>query len=103
MVQNTPVILLDEPMSALDLTNQTKLLKLFKKLTSEDSKTIVFSTHDPNHALFLNCNTILLKNGTVMNIGNADECLTNQNLQTIYGNQIQRINYYGKGLCIINI
>ena len=102
MVQDTPVILLDEPMSALDLTNQLKLLKLFNQLIQQ-GKTVVFSTHNPNHALSLNCNTILLKNGTVMCDGKASKCLTNDNLHTIFSKQVGRIDYDGKYFCVLQL
>ena len=102
MVQDTPVILLDEPMSALDLSNQSKLLILFRKL-SHQGKTIIFSTHNPNHALSLNCNTILLKNGTVMCHDAANSCITTQNLKSIYGNNVKYINNNGELYCKLDL
>jgi len=102
MVQDTPVILLDEPMSALDLSNQSKLLILFRKL-SHQGKTIIFSTHNPNHALSLNCNTILLKNGSVMCYDVANSCITTQNLKSIYGNNVKCIDNDGELYCKLDL
>ena len=70
ILQGTPIILLDELMSALDLKNQNLVLSLLKKISSE-GKTIVLSSHNPNHALFLNGNAILLNKGKVVNSGSA--------------------------------
>lgn len=65
LVQDTPIILLDEPMSALDLRNQSFLLKIIRQLSVEE-KTVLFSTHNPNHALLLGCDVVMLKGGTVI-------------------------------------
>ena len=45
MVQDTPIILLDEPTAFLDLVNRFELLKHLRKLSDEKNKLIVFSTH----------------------------------------------------------
>ena len=44
--QNTPLILLDEPTSFLDLPSRYELVSLLKILTEENDKTIIFSTHE---------------------------------------------------------
>lgn len=45
LVQQTPLILLDEPTTFLDLKNQISVLLLLKRLASEFKKTIVFTSH----------------------------------------------------------
>jgi len=45
-VQETPVILLDEPTAFLDYINRKKLLELLLRLAREKSKCIVLSSHD---------------------------------------------------------
>ncbi len=45
-VQETKVILLDEPTSFLDYYSKQKLLKTLKDLVKEQNRSIVFSTHD---------------------------------------------------------
>ena len=59
ILQDTPIILLDEPTSALDLKNQNIVLSLLKKIT-EEGKTIILSSHNPNHALFLKSRVALM-------------------------------------------
>lgn len=83
LVQDTDIILMDEPMSALDLKNQSFLLKVIKKL-SDDGKTVIFSTHNPNHALLLGCNTMLLHNGSIIEYDAAEICLTENNLRKVF-------------------
>lgn len=51
LAQNTPMILLDEPTSHLDLPNRIEVMLLLKKLAEENNKTIIISTHEINLAL----------------------------------------------------
>lgn len=53
LVQDTPIILLDEPTTHLDLIHRFQVLRLLKKLTLSSKKTIVFSTHEVELALDL--------------------------------------------------
>jgi iron complex transport system ATP-binding protein len=46
LAQDTPVIILDEPTTHLDLYHRAYILKLLKRLTSEEGKTVLFSTHE---------------------------------------------------------
>lgn len=83
LVQDTQIILMDEPMSALDLKNQSFLLKIIK-LLSDEGKTVMFSTHNPNHALLLGCNTMLLQFGRIIGYDTAENCLTENNLRKVF-------------------
>lgn len=51
LAQDTPLIILDEPTTHLDLLHKVTLLKLLKKLTTETEKCILFSTHDIDMAI----------------------------------------------------
>ncbi len=59
LVQNTPVVLLDEPTSFLDMPNRYELGLLLRRLAHEKQKCIVFSTHELDIALNL-CDSIAL-------------------------------------------
>ncbi|MGA0431794.1 MAG: ABC transporter ATP-binding protein [Flavobacteriaceae bacterium] len=61
MVQQTDFILLDEPTNHLDLHHKAEVFRLLKTMALEQNKTILFSTHEINHALQL-CTHILLLN-----------------------------------------
>lgn len=84
LVQETPIIIMDEPMSALDLGNQVTILRLIKDL-SQLEKTIIFTTHNPNHAIALNCDICLLDAGQVVVSGKAKSVLTLEVIQKVYG------------------
>ena len=53
LAQQTPVILLDEPTSVLDLPNRYELCSLLARLAHEEGKCILFSTHELDIALSL--------------------------------------------------
>mgnify|MGYP000111679860 CR=1 FL=1 len=64
-VQETPVILLDEPTAFLDYINRKKLLELLVRLSREKKKCIVLSTHDLDLCLDQKVPFLLAAHGTV--------------------------------------
>jgi len=60
LAQDTPLIILDEPTTHLDLLHKVSLLKLLKKLALETNKSILFSTHDLDLALQLSDEMIVM-------------------------------------------
>lgn len=87
LIQDTPVIILDEPTSALDLKNQNMVLSLLKEIR-KIGKTILLSVHNPNHALFLDANVILIKQGKVPKSGCAKSIVKIEILKEIYGSSL---------------
>lgn len=63
LVQNTPLIILDEPSSHLDLNHKVKLYQLLQYLTQKENKTILFSSHDIELALQFADEAIVLQEG----------------------------------------
>ncbi len=59
LAQDTPIILLDEPTSHLDLYHKVQILKLLKTIAHQTQKTILFTTHEIEVALQL-CDKMLL-------------------------------------------
>jgi len=60
LAQDTPLIILDEPTTHLDLLHKVVLFKLLKKLTKETGKCILFSTHDIDMAIQLSDEMIIM-------------------------------------------
>lgn len=46
LVQDTPIIYMDEPSAFLDYPSKVELLKLISRLAKEENKTILYSSHD---------------------------------------------------------
>ena len=89
LVQNTPIIILDEPTSALDIKNQHLVLTVLKEL-QKDNKTIILSSHNPNHALYLDADVVLIDGGKVVKTGSSKELINIDVLKEIYGDKITK-------------
>lgn len=66
LAQDTPLIILDEPTTHLDLLHKVVLFKLLKKLTQETGKCILFSTHDIDMAIQMSDEMIIMTPDTVV-------------------------------------
>ena len=60
LAQDTPLIILDEPTTHLDLLHKVSVFKLLKKLANETEKCILFSTHDIDMAIQLSDEMIIM-------------------------------------------
>ncbi len=63
LAQHTPILILDEPSSHLDLHHKVKIYQLLQHLTREEKKTILFSSHDIELALQFANEGIVLQQG----------------------------------------
>lgn len=88
VIQETNIIILDEPTSALDIKNQHKILRLLKEISLNENRTVILSSHNPNHALYLSSNVFLMKDGIILNSGTADKIIDIENLKPIYGDNL---------------
>ena len=88
LLQGTDIILLDEPTSALDLKNQNLVLTTLKKIASDEGKTIILSSHNPNHALFLESKVALMDKGRIVVSGESKELIKINVLKDIYGDSV---------------
>jgi iron complex transport system ATP-binding protein len=66
LAQDTPLIILDEPTTHLDLPHKVSVFKLLKKLSQETDKCILFSTHDVDLAIQLSDEMIVMTDETVV-------------------------------------
>ncbi|MDI1256807.1 MAG: ABC transporter ATP-binding protein [Flavobacterium sp.] len=66
IAQDTPLIILDEPTTHLDLRHKVSLLQLLKKLSRETRKCILFSTHDIELALQISDAMIMMAAGNIV-------------------------------------
>lgn len=87
LVQETPIIIMDEPMSALDIGKQVELLQVLRSL-AETGKTIILTTHNPNHALVLESNSCFLKRGEIIAYGESSDIIRDDLLHEIYGRYV---------------
>lgn len=72
-----PIILMDEPFSALDPISREQLQDELKSLQQKIHKTIVFVTHDMDEALKIADNIALMRDGVIEQYGSPNELITN--------------------------
>ena len=85
LTQQPKVLLLDEPTSHLDISNQLEIMDLLKQLCVEKKLLIVGVFHDFNLAARYCDSIILLKEGKIVAAGKAAETLTNENIKDVFG------------------
>lgn len=66
LAQDTPLIILDEPTTHLDILHKASLLKLLKKMAAETGKCIFYSTHDVDLALQLSDSLAVITNSKLI-------------------------------------
>lgn len=82
LAQEPKLLLLDEPISHLDIRYQVKICKLLRKLRSHRS--ILATFHDLNVASRFCSRLILLKNGELIAEGSPDKVVTPENIWKAY-------------------
>ena len=75
LAQETPLLLLDEPTTFLDIAHQIELLELFRRLHGE-GRTLVAVLHDLNHAARYATHIIAMRDGRVVAEGPPHEIVT---------------------------
>lgn len=91
LAQDTPLLLLDEPTTYLDIAHQIELLELFKDL-NEQGRTIVAVLHDLNHAARYATHMIAMKNGQLVAQGDPREIVTERLVEDVFGLRCKIIN-----------
>lgn len=101
IVSNPKVVLFDEPTAHLDFTNQLRVLRIIKNI-SEQGYAVVFTTHNPDHALLLGGKAAVLDSAGKMCVGPVDEILTQDKLQEVFGEDIllAYIDGLGRKVCL---
>jgi iron complex transport system ATP-binding protein len=85
LAQDTPVLLLDEPTTFLDIGHQLEVLELVKKLNIERQMTIVLVLHDLNQAARYADRMVALNEGKIVSDGPPAEVLTTTLLAEVFG------------------
>ncbi len=84
IAQTTELLLLDEPISHLDLGHRTEVLDLVSELNEKNGLTVVMVLHDLNFAAEYCHRLILMKSGEVMHHGDPTSTLTYGNIEKVF-------------------
>lgn len=96
LMADPPVILMDEPFSALDPLSREKLQDDLIRLQSEIHKTIVFVTHDISEALKLGDRICLMNEGRIEQIGTPESFINHPNnefVKSFIGDNANHVTY----------
>lgn len=91
LVQNTPLLLLDEPTSMLDIHNSVELIETIKGLKEKHNLTIIMVLHDLNLAFNYCDELVLLKQGEVICKAEPEKLVDMSCLQEVYHNKLRII------------
>ncbi|MDQ1253034.1 MAG: cobalamin transport system ATP-binding protein [Euryarchaeota archaeon] len=84
LAQETSLLLLDEPISQLDVNHQIEILTVLHNLTRQGS-TVICVIHDLNLASQYCDEIIMLDQGTVFTIGTPHNVITPENIRAVFG------------------
>lgn len=84
LAQQTPLLLLDEPTTYLDITHQIEILNLARELYLA-GQTVVIVLHDLNLAFRYATHVVLMKQGKIVSQGKPQDIISAEIIKEIYG------------------
>ena len=93
LVQECPLIILDEPTAFLDVVSRIEIMTLLHQLAVEQNKAILLSTHDIEQALVLSDKLWLLSKETGLQCGVTEDMILNHRMDTLFSHSNIRFDY----------
>ena len=93
LVQECPLILLDEPTAFLDVVSRIEIMHLLHRLATEQNKAILLSTHDIEQALVLADKLWLLTKGQGLQSGVTEDLILGHRMDTLFPHKDIRFDY----------
>jgi iron complex transport system ATP-binding protein len=87
LAQEPRILVMDEPTASLDYGNQQLVLSRMHDL-SRSGMAVLMVTHDPDHALFVADQVIVMESGKVIDQGTPLEMITTRNLEKVYNTHV---------------
>ena len=84
IAQNTPILLLDEPLSNLDITHQFEIMDILSQLNENQKITILIVVHNLSIINQYAKKILMLKNGKVFRYGELKNVLNPKNIKNLY-------------------
>ena len=85
LVQECPVILLDEPTAFLDVESRMEVMRLLRRLAVEERKAVLLSTHDVDQALAMSDRLWLMTQGHGMLCGETEDLALSGAMDRLFG------------------
>ena len=96
LAQEPKLLVLDEPTAGLDFGNQVRVLQRIAALAASGIS-ILFSSHDPDHAFLCAHRALLIAEGRVLELGTPRAAIRADTLQRMYGVSVKIIDLGGGG------
>jgi iron complex transport system ATP-binding protein len=85
LAQGTPLMLLDEPTTFLDLAHQVEVLDLLAELNAREGRTVVMVLHDLNQACRYAHHLIAMRDGAIVAHGRPADVVTAELVEVVFG------------------
>ncbi|MCX7786495.1 MAG: ABC transporter ATP-binding protein [Spirochaetes bacterium] len=89
LAQETKVLLIDEPVTHLDLRNQIEVLTLLRTLAKEKDRRVIAVMHDVNQAREFTDYAVFLRGGKICAAGASQEVISKETVQTVFGIKVE--------------
>lgn len=102
LAQDTPLMLLDEPTTFLDIAHQVEMLDLLEQLNRSEGRTIVMVLHDLNHACRYASHLVALADGQIEAAGPPTQIVTAELIEQVFDVHVSVITcpVSGAPLCV---
>jgi iron complex transport system ATP-binding protein len=85
LAQETPILLLDEPTTYLDIAHQLEILDLLQRLNRDGGTTVVMVLHDLNEAARYSDRLVAMSEGRIAAYGSPAEVVTEDTVRAVFG------------------
>ncbi|WP_058369286.1 ABC transporter ATP-binding protein [Psychrobacter sp. ENNN9_III] len=98
--QDTPYLLLDEPLNNLDMYHAGRLMRELRELSCSQQKTVVIVLHDINQAAQFADTVVMMKTGQVMAVGQPVDVITKATMKDLYNVDVTVLNHQGRPVIV---
>ncbi|MBH0096848.1 ATP-binding cassette domain-containing protein [Psychrobacter sp. NZS113] len=98
--QDTPYLLLDEPLNNLDMYHSGRLMRELRELSHSQQKTVVIVLHDINQAAQFADTVVTMKEGQVMAVGQPVDVITQETMKQLYNVDVTVLNHQGRPVIV---
>lgn len=98
--QDTPYLLLDEPLNNLDMYHAGRLMRELRQLSHNQQKTVVIVLHDINQAAQFADIVVTMKAGEVTAVGRPADVITKETMKDLYNVDVTVLNHQGRPVIV---
>ena len=98
--QDTPYLLLDEPLNNLDMYHAGRLMRELRQLSHNQQKTVVIVLHDINQAAQFADTVVTMKAGEVTAVGCPADVITKETMKDLYNVDVTVLSHQGRPVIV---